>query len=148
VQVSASSACLTRTLTLTGLQTRALHLMSPRRSWFTKVKPLAIPIRVASNHVVYSKGVGSVVVEPADKSLQPVLLSRVLYVPALQNNLLSVLHLVTNNRFCIRIEGKEMVFLQNSKHRFTTAVCGNTAWLNASTPPTPEAALRGEATLS
>jgi hypothetical protein len=31
--------------------------MSPRRSWFTKLEPLAIPIRVASDHVVYSKGV-------------------------------------------------------------------------------------------
>jgi hypothetical protein len=72
-------------------------------------------------------------VKPADKSLQPVLLSRVLYVPALQNNLLSVLHLIANHRFCIGIQGKEMVFLQNSKRRFTAAVCNNTGWLNAST---------------
>jgi hypothetical protein len=35
--------------------------MSPRRSWFTKLEPLAIPIRVANNHAVYSEGVGSVV---------------------------------------------------------------------------------------
>jgi hypothetical protein len=76
------------------------------------------------------------------------LLSRVLYVPALQNNLLSVLHLVANHRFRIEIEGKEMVFMQNGERRFTAAIRDNTAWLNASTPPAPEAALRGEATLS
>jgi transposase InsO family protein len=122
--------------------------MSPRRSWFTKLEPLAIPICVANNHVVYSEGVGSVMLEPADKSLRPELLSRVLYVPALQNNLLSVLHLVANHRFCIEIEGKEMVFMQNGERRFTAAICDNTAWLNASTPPAPEAVLRGEATLS
>jgi hypothetical protein len=128
--------------------TGATSHMSPRRSWFTKLEPLAIPIRVANNHVVYSEGVGSVVLEPANKSLRPVLLCRVLYVPALQNNLLSVLHLVANHRFCIEIEGKEMVFLQSGERRFTAAIRDNTAWLNASTPPAPEAALRGEAVMN
>jgi hypothetical protein len=122
--------------------------MSPRRSWFTKLEPLAIPIRVANNHVVYSEGVGCVVLEPADKSLRPVLLSHVLYVPALQNNLLSILHLVTNHRFRIEIKGKEMVFMQNGECCFTAVIRDNTAWLNASTPPAPEAALRGEAMMS
>jgi hypothetical protein len=122
--------------------------MSPCRSWFTKLEPLAIPIRVANNHVMYSEGMGSVVLEPADKSLRPVLLSRVLYVPALQNNLLSVLHLVANHCFRIEIEGKEMVFMQSGERRFTAAIRDNTAWVNASTPPALEAALRGEATLS
>jgi hypothetical protein len=107
--------------------TGATSHMSPHCSWSTKLEPLAIPIWVTNDHVVYSEGVGSVVLEPADKSLRPVLLSRVLYVPALQNNLLSVLHLVANHRFLIEIEGKEMVFLQSSKHRFTAAICDNTA---------------------
>jgi transposase InsO family protein len=128
--------------------TGATSHMSPRRSWFTKLEPLAIPIGVANDHVVYSEGVGSVVLEPADKSLRPVLLSRVLYVPALQNNLLSVLHLVANHCFRIEIEGKEMVFMQNSERRFTAAIRDNTAWLNVSTPPAPEAALRGGAMMS
>jgi transposase InsO family protein len=128
--------------------TGATSHMSPRRSWFTKLEPLAIPIRVANDHVVYSEGVGSVVLEPADKSLRPVLLSCVLYVPALQNNLLSVLHLVANHRFRIEIEGKEMVFLQSGERCFTAAICNNTAWLNTSKPPAPEAALHGEAVMS
>jgi hypothetical protein len=63
--------------------TGATSHMSPHHSCFTKLKPHAIPIRIANNHVVYSKGVGSVVLEPADKLLSPVLLSCVLYVPAL-----------------------------------------------------------------
>jgi hypothetical protein len=97
---------------------------------------------------VHSKGVGLVVVEPADKSLRVMWLSCVLYVPALQYNLLSVLHLVAHHHFCIEIEGKEMVFLQNGEHRFTAAIRNHTAWLNTSTPPAPRAALRSEATLS
>jgi hypothetical protein len=100
-----------------------------------------------NDHVVYSKGVGSVVLELADKSLQTVLLSCVLYVPGL-NNLLSVLHLVADHHFCIEIDGKEMVFLQNGKHRFPTLFCDDTAWLNTSTPPAPKADLHGKATLS
>jgi hypothetical protein len=122
--------------------------MSPCRSWFTKLELLTIPIRVANDHVVDSKGLGSVLVEPADKLLHPMMLSRVLYVPSLQSNLLSVLHLIAHHRYRIEIEGKEMVFLQNSKHCFTAAIRNNTAWLNALTPPVPEAALRSEATLS
>jgi hypothetical protein len=35
--------------------TGATSHMSPRRSWFTKLEPLAIPIRVANNHAVYSE---------------------------------------------------------------------------------------------
>jgi hypothetical protein len=41
-----------------------------------------------------------------------------------------------------------MVFMQNGECRFTAAICDNTAWLNTFTPPAPEAALRGKATLS
>jgi hypothetical protein len=37
-----------------------------------------------------------------------------------------------------------MVFLQNGKHRFTAAICNNTAWLNASMPA-PKATLCSEA---
>jgi hypothetical protein len=77
-----------------------------------------------------------------------VLLSHVLYVPALQNNLLSVLHPVVNHRFRIDIKGKKMVFLQNSEHHFTAAIRNNTVWSNTSMPPTPKAALHGKATLS
>jgi transposase InsO family protein len=44
--------------------------------------------------------------------------------------------------------GKETVFLQNGERRFTAAIRDNTAWLNACTPPTPEAALRREAVMS
>jgi hypothetical protein len=53
--------------------------MSPRRAWFTPLEPLAIPIRVANNQVVYSKGVGTVLVQPADPSMRPLLLSKLVH---------------------------------------------------------------------
>jgi hypothetical protein len=114
--------------------TGATSYMSPRCSWFTKLGLLAIPIRVANDHVVYGEGVGLVLVEPADKSLHPVLLSRVLYVLSLQNNLLSVLHLVTHHCYRIEIHAQRRPPL----HRRHS---GYTAWLNTSAPPAPEAAL-------
>jgi hypothetical protein len=76
---------------------------------------------------VYSKGKGSVVVELADQCLHPVLPSRELFVPALQNNILSVLHVIAHHCFRIKIEGKEVVFLQNGECRFTLAIRNNTA---------------------
>jgi hypothetical protein len=41
-----------------------------------------------------------------------------------------------------------MVFMQNGERCFTAAIRNNTAWLNASSLPAPEAALRGEAVMS
>jgi hypothetical protein len=121
--------------------------MSTQRHWFKTLKPHIIPIRVANNAIVYSKGTGSVILEPLDKSLNPLLLSCVLYVPALQNNLLSVLHLVSTHRFRVKIEGTEMLFLQDARPMFTATIRKNTAWLDVHTKRAPESTLRGKSIL-
>jgi hypothetical protein len=118
--------------------------MSTQRQWFKTFEPHVMPIRVANNAIVYSEGIGSIVMEPLDKSLDPVCLSCVLYVPALQNNLFAVLHLVTSHHFRVEIEGTEMVFLRNGARILTATICDKTAWLNVHTPNAPESALRGE----
>ena len=59
--------------------------------WFKELKPHKVPIELVDNSVVYSEGIGTVIFHPKDKKLSPILLSDVLYVPQLQNNLLSVL---------------------------------------------------------
>jgi hypothetical protein len=146
-QVFVLPARTTRTLTHTGLQTWALHLMSTQHHWFKTLEPHVVPIHVANNAIVYSKGIGSVILEPLDKSLNPLLLSCVLYVPALQNNLLSVLHLVSTHRFCVEIEGTEMLFLRDARPMFTAMICKNTAWLDVHMPCAPKSALRGKSTL-
>jgi hypothetical protein len=117
-----------------------LH-MTPHQQWFTDYKPHCIPIHVANNAVVYSKGIGAVVIEPSDWLLLPCKMTDMLYVPDLQNSLLSVLHLVSRHCFCIEIEGTSVSFSQQGSLRFTLSICSNTAYLNVSTPPVAEAAL-------
>jgi hypothetical protein len=121
--------------------------MSTQRHWFKTLKPHVVPICVANDAIVYSKGIGSIVMEPADNSLGLLLLTSVLYVPLLQNNLLSVLHLVLNHRFCVEIEGTGMLFLRDGQLMFTATIRDNTAWLDVRTPRAPESALRGESIL-
>jgi hypothetical protein len=72
--------------------------------------------------------------EPTNNSLGLLLLTSVLYVPALQNNLLSVLHLVSNHCFRVKIEGTGMLFLRNGQPMFMATICKNTTWLNVHTP--------------
>jgi hypothetical protein len=108
--------------------------MSMQCHWFKTLKPHIVPIRVAKNAIVYSKGIGSIVMEPTDDLLGLLLLSGVLYIPALQNNLLSVLHLVLNHCFCVEIKGTGMLFLRNGQPMFTATIHENTAWLNMRMP--------------
>jgi hypothetical protein len=98
--------------------------------------------------VVYSEGIGAVVIELSDQSLLPCKMTDVLYVPDLQNSLLSVLHLVSRHRFCIEIEGTVMSCLKQGSMRFTAFIRSNTAYLNVSTPPVAEAALAARTPLT
>jgi hypothetical protein len=122
--------------------------MTPHQQWFTDYKPHHIPICVANNAVVYSEGIGAVVIKPSDHSLAPCKMMDVLYLLELQNSLLSVLHLVTRHCFCIEIEGTAMSFSQQGSLRFTASICSNTTYLNVSTLPVAEAALAAQTPLT
>ena len=75
--------------------TGASSHMTPHKDWFETYEPYAVPIRVADGTVVKSAGIGSVRFKPALLSgkSREVVFHRVLHVPKLQNNLLSVLYL-------------------------------------------------------
>ena len=105
-------------------------------------------MHVANNAVVYSAGIGDVVLTPTDPSLNPCRLTRVLYVPDLQNNLLSVLHLVANHSFRVEIEGKRMCFYQQGSPRFVASIKGTTAYMDVSTESIVESALASREPLS
>jgi hypothetical protein len=75
--------------------TGATSHMKPHLSWFVQYKPFVTPIRVANDAVVFSEGVGTIVLQPTAPGLRELGLSRVLHVLEVQNNLLSVLHLVS-----------------------------------------------------
>ncbi|OAX32540.1 hypothetical protein K503DRAFT_701892 [Rhizopogon vinicolor AM-OR11-026] len=67
--------------------------MTPHHHWLCNYVPKRVPIRLANNNTVYSAGEGTVVFNPIvnGKQVRPVEFSRVLHVPDLHNNLLSVL---------------------------------------------------------
>ena len=57
--------------------------MTPHHHWFKELKPHKVPIELADNSVVYSEGIGTVIIRPKNKKLSPILLSDVLYVSQL-----------------------------------------------------------------
>ena len=65
--------------------------MTPHRHWFRELKPHRVPIELADNSLMYSEGIENVVFYLKDSSLNSILFTNVLYVPQLQNNLLSFL---------------------------------------------------------
>jgi hypothetical protein len=81
--------------------TDATSHMTLHRHWFSIYQPQRIPIRVANGHTIYSTGVGSVRFQPVVNGLKKRLLEfeRVLHVPDLESNLLSVLYLTKQKNF-------------------------------------------------
>ena len=81
--------------------TGASSHMTPHREWFDEYQPHSVPVRVANGTVVRSTGIGSVRFTPYLNGLKgrEVVFHIVLHVPALQNNLLSVLYLTSKQRF-------------------------------------------------
>jgi hypothetical protein len=69
--------------------------MTSHKEWIVDYIPLRLPIRLGDNSVVYSAGVGKVWFEPmlSGHSAPLVCLSRVLHVPRLKSNLLSITYL-------------------------------------------------------
>jgi len=96
--------------------TGATSHMTPRREWFKSYNPCSVPIRVANGQVVYAAGRGTVEFAPVKDShkLRPVLFSNVLHVPALNQNLLSVLTLTCDHAFDVRIHFCTIEFIKDS----------------------------------
>ena len=86
--------------------------MTPHRHWLRNYTPKRVPIKLADNTIVYSAGVGSVVFHPIieGKRTRAVEFTRVLHVPELRHNLLSVLYLTKHAGFVVNIDSFHMVF--------------------------------------
>ncbi|KAG2030698.1 hypothetical protein BDR03DRAFT_1016848 [Suillus americanus] len=93
---SGDSALVSATGAPPSSYTGATSHMTPHRHYICNYTPKRVPIRLADSTIVYSAGVGSVVFNPVSvgevKSLRAVEFTRVLHVPDLHNNLLSVLY--------------------------------------------------------
>ena len=118
--------------------TGATSHMAPHRQWLLDYKPYVVPIRLADNTIVYSAGVGSVVFNPIIKGEKccPVQFTRVLHVPMLRHNLLSVLFLTRQRKFDVHIDANFINFILNGTRLFVASINDdNSAFLDGSTQP-------------
>jgi Reverse transcriptase (RNA-dependent DNA polymerase)/gag-polypeptide of LTR copia-type/GAG-pre-integrase domain/Integrase core domain len=112
--------------------------MTPHKHWLRDYKPLHIPIRLADHTIIYSAGVGSILFKPFINKVesQPLLFSRVLHVPQLQDNLLSVLYLTKHKDYHIYIDSQYIYFIQSGRILFTASIHSqNAAFLDGITVP-------------
>ena len=75
--------------------TGATSHMTPHKNWIHNYRPYRVLVELANHRIIYSEGVGSVLFRLVKngKQYRDVECTRVLHVPALCNNLLSVLYL-------------------------------------------------------
>ena len=117
--------------------------MTPHRHWIHNYRPFRTPIHLANNLIVYSAGIGSIVFVPTikGKTMRSVELTRVLHVPDLTSNLLSILYLTHHKQFTIHINADEIKFIRDDTLLFTAQINeNNTAFLDGSTATNLEAA--------
>jgi len=116
--------------------TGATSPMTPHRHWIRNYKPYVVPVKLADDQIVYSAGVGTVMFKPVinGKECRPVEFSRVLHVPKLRSNLLSVLYLTRNKGVIVIIDSKQLKFKKGGNVLFTADIdSNNTAYLNGVT---------------
>ena len=112
--------------------------MTPHKHWLRDYKPLHIPIKLADNTIIYSAGVGSILFRPLinGQETQSLLFSRVLHVPQLKSNLLSVLFLTKFRGYKVHIDSHHLKFSQYGRLLFTASITSlNAAFLDGTTVP-------------
>lgn len=104
--------------------TGATSHMTPHRHWFKTYTPFSTPVRLANGQLVYSAGVGSVQFEPVinGKKGRLIEFERVLHVPALHSNLLSVLYLTSKKGWAVTIFSNKIYFRLHKQLHFTATV--------------------------
>src|SRR5882762_1944499 len=110
--------------------------MTPHLHWFCSYCPHRVPVCLADSTIIYSAGIGSIefVPELEGKRGRPVEFSRVLHVPDLCSNLLSVLFLTQNKLFSVVILETVMSFIRSRAVLFTARVnSSNCAYLEGTT---------------
>jgi hypothetical protein len=118
--------------------TGATSSMTPHRHWIRNYTPYRVPIRLADHRIIYSKGVGTVRFRPSSingKQNRDVEFTRVLHVPALCNNLLSVLYLTKFKDIDVYISSDKMHFMDPDQNVLFRASIGsdNIGYLDGTT---------------
>ena len=104
--------------------TGATSHMTPHKNWIRNYTQYRVPIKLADHRVIYSEGVGTVLFRPIvnGKQFRDIEFTRVLHVPALRNNLLSVLYLTKYKGIDVHISGNKMDFLDKKLWLFSATV--------------------------
>ena len=128
---------------LWNTDTGATSSMTRHRHWLRNYTPHVIPIQLANDHVVYSSGIGEVEFQPVINGVPacPVVFTRVLHVPALQSNLLSVLHLTSERGVRVTISKRGFIFQKGRETILTASLKGKAAFLDGYTVPDLQQAL-------
>ncbi|KIJ30502.1 hypothetical protein M422DRAFT_187052, partial [Sphaerobolus stellatus SS14] len=87
--------------------------------------PYMVPVRLANGVTIKSAGVGTVIFKPKGTKVHSTEFSRVLHVPQLQSNLLSVLYLTQKKDFAVTIVKDKLYFARDGLNLFTASVSGN-----------------------
>lgn len=124
VCLSATSNLLLSTDHAWNADTGATVHMTPHRTWFipSSYVPWRIPINLANNNTVYLVGKGDVLFQPEGDASREVLISNVLHVPPLSNNLFSVLTLTSDHGFTMKIVKHKMSFTHHNTLALTATV--------------------------
>lgn len=113
--------------------------MTPWREWIRNMIPCKIPVKLADNKTVWAVGKGQVVFNP--KGYKAIVLSSVLYVPELANNLFSIISSVLDAKLRVIIENDELVFSRNGETILKGKIREKTAMLDGETLDACEQAL-------
>ncbi|CAK5274257.1 unnamed protein product [Mycena citricolor] len=98
--------------------THCVHLLQNTR-------PHRAPIRVANGLVVYSELVGEIVLRPlihGHARSRSVILSNVLYVPALSHNLISTTYLSVHHDYTVLMKENYILFKRNGEVYFVADI--------------------------
>jgi len=116
--------------------------MTSHRHWLHNYVPKHIPIELADNKTVYSAGEGIVYFNSIidGKAARTFAFTRVLHVPDLRNNLLSILFLTRQKGFTVTIDSSKMSFKHPDGIIWFTATISdsNAAFLDGTTAPLTE----------
>ncbi|KAJ3495675.1 hypothetical protein NMY22_g19906 [Coprinellus aureogranulatus] len=117
--------------------------MTPHHHWIRNDCPHRVAVELADGSVIYSAGVGTVVIDPVidGKGTASVELTRVLHVPQLCCNLLSCLFLTRCCGFNILIDSTFMHFKRSGMTLFRARITSsNAAFVEGTTLPAVESA--------
>jgi len=114
--------------------TGATAHMTPHKHWLRNYSPLRVPVKLANGEIVYSEGVGSLPFKPLVDGvwMRSVEFTRVLHVPLLRSNLLSILYLARVHHWHCNIDETALRFMKGSQttHFMATIDQNNAAFLD------------------